>query len=149
MYLCKCAHAIYPVSLPQYYPSANELCSPPPPRSSFKANPALGQFVHYQRQLYRLYKSSKGDESCGIKATQVQLLEDIGFACRKKPGVLWMAQFNLLKTFEKKHGHVHVPMHYKDDKRLGHWVNVSRLASSLKLSFQTHYYHFLMAKSPY
>jgi len=43
-----------------------------------------------------------------------------------------MAQFNLLKKFEKEHGHVHVPMHYKNDKRLGHWVNVSRLASLLK-----------------
>jgi len=100
------------------------LFSPPP--SYFKANPPLGQFVHKQRQLYRQYKSKKGDESCYLKSFQVKLLEDIGFACRKKPGVLWMAQFSLLKKFEEEHGHVHVPMHYKKDKRLGHWVNVSR-----------------------
>jgi len=61
-----------------------------------------------------------------MNEAKIKLLEELGFACKKKPGLLWMAQYNLLKNFKEENGHCHVPMHYKKDKKLGHWVNNQR-----------------------
>ncbi len=77
------------------------------------------------RHQYREYKSS-GEKNGILDENKVKLLEDLGFACKKKPGLLWMAQYNLLKSFKEEHGHCHVPMHWKDDRKLGHWVNNQR-----------------------
>ena len=78
------------------------------------------------RHVYRQYKSSGGETNGILNETKVKLLEDLGFACKKKPGLLWMAQYNLLKSFKEQNGHCHVPMHWKNDRKLGHWVNNQR-----------------------
>ena len=85
----------------------------------------LGQWVNAQRHAYREYKSSGGNTNL-LNEERKALLEDIGFACQKKPGLLWMAQYNLLKEFKEENGHPHVPMHWKKDRKLGHWVNNQR-----------------------
>jgi len=46
----------------------------------------------------------------------------------KKPGkdFQWMVQYNALKAYYTKSGHSNVPMHFIQNKRLGHWVNNQR-----------------------
>ncbi len=38
----------------------------------------------------------------------------------------WMMQYDALKAFHQEFGHANVPMHFQNNKRLGHWINNQR-----------------------
>jgi hypothetical protein len=55
-------------------------------------------------------------------------LDAIGFAWRLIDPNSWESMFDSLVEFKKIYGHCNVPQHWKENKRLGKWVNTQRTA---------------------
>jgi hypothetical protein len=55
-------------------------------------------------------------------------LDEIGFVWRLNDPNSWESMFDRLVEFKKIYGHCNVPQHWKDNKRLGKWVNTQRTA---------------------
>jgi hypothetical protein len=58
--------------------------------------------------------------------TRITLLNDIGFAWNVND-MKWKQRFKELKEFQKQLKHCNVPVHYKQNRPLGIWVNNQRL----------------------
>jgi hypothetical protein len=95
-------------------------------------NKKLGRWVTTNRGSYREYKQTngqKGDPERMKHLESIGLVDDItiGYAkgCVKQN---WYGMYNQLLEFKQKHGHLTVPQRYKENKKLGRWVNTWRSA---------------------
>jgi hypothetical protein len=63
-----------------------------------------------------------------IIAKRGKRLDEVGFAWRLIEPNSWESMFESLVEFKKVYGHCNVPQHWKENKRLGKWVNTQRTA---------------------
>ncbi len=63
-----------------------------------------------------------------ISASRAARLDALGFTWEFNPAFTWEDMFNALVEFKKVYGHCNVPQHWKENKRLGKWVNTQRTA---------------------
>jgi superfamily II DNA or RNA helicase len=63
-----------------------------------------------------------------IIAERGKRLDEIGFSWRLVDPLSWESMFESLGEFKKIYGHRNVPQHWKENKRLGKWVNTQRTA---------------------
>ena len=88
----------------------------------YKIDPALGNWVNYQRNANKMNKIS--DER---KAK----LDSVGFSWGTVGSVskIWTEMFERLKEYKRQHGNCLVPKRYKIDPALGNWVGKQRKAN--------------------
>ena len=102
----------------------------------FADDPALGKWVHRQRQAYaaELERKAGRKPSCPmrISAARVKKLQLIRFEWKPEASV-WAERFAALQRFVKEHGHARVPQGFTDDPALGAWVNTQRQAYAAEL----------------
>jgi len=82
----------------------------------YKADPALGRWVHGQRYHCK-------------ESTKVDLLNQIGFAWKPLKLVQereWMDVYKRLVAYKARFGTADVPQRYKEDPALGRWVHRQR-----------------------
>lgn len=82
----------------------------------YKADPALGRWVHGQRY------------HCKCPAKRAQL-DEIGFEWKPikvTEGREWMDVYKRLVAFKNRYGHADVPQRWKEDLALGRWVHRQR-----------------------
>ncbi len=63
-----------------------------------------------------------------ISASRAARLDELGFTWEFNPAFTWEDMFNALLEFKEIYGHCNVPQHWKENKRLGKWVNTQRTA---------------------
>jgi hypothetical protein len=80
---------------------------------NFKSDPKLGRWVYKQRK-------------CCIDKDQIDLLNGIRFEWKLKEPIDWMDMYVRLVAYEKKYNNTRVPMGWKEDPKLGNWVNTQR-----------------------
>jgi hypothetical protein len=89
-------------------------------------NPKLGIWVMNRRSDYREYKRAngkKGDPERMKRLECIGLVDDITTKVAKEVAKeIWYGMYNQLLEFKQKHGHVKVPQHYNENKKLGRWV---------------------------
>ena len=61
-----------------------------------------------------------------IIAERGRRLDEIGFVWRLIDPLSWESMFENLVEFKRVYGHCNVPQHWKENKRLGKWVNTQR-----------------------
>ena len=61
-----------------------------------------------------------------ITAERVRRLNDLGFTWMLVDPLSWEHMFAALCEFKRRHGHCKVPQNWREDKRLGKWVNTQR-----------------------
>ena len=81
---------------------------------------ALAHWVRNQRAAKRYNRP--------IIAERGKRLDAIGFKWRLVDPNAWESMFESLMKFKKIHGHCNVPQHWKENQRLGRWVNTQRTA---------------------
>ena len=86
----------------------------------FVENKALGRWVQHQREMYSKKK---------LPQDRIELLESIGFIWDTHHAH-WMEMYKKLVAYEKKYGSTCVPQRWKEDPKLGRWVNTQRQAYS-------------------
>lgn len=84
----------------------------------FKEDPSFGTWVAMQRT-----KKRKGQ----LKPDREALLNEIDFIWELR-GQTFYEFYERLEEFKKKHGHLNIPAFNTEDKKLGRWVNVFRVA---------------------
>ncbi len=82
----------------------------------WEETPTLGLWVFTQRRAKK-----KGE----LRGERVHKLDLIGFEWSRFPP--WSEMFNLLVKYKRNHRHCNVPLNWKEDSRLGHWVNSQRV----------------------
>ena len=60
-------------------------------------------------------------EKTAMTVRRLRSLEDLGFIWDSR-FALWEQRMSDLMEFRDKHGHCHVPTHYKENKQLVTWV---------------------------
>ena len=80
----------------------------------------LGNWVRNQRAAKRYRRP--------IIVERGKRLDEIGFVWRLNDPNSWESMFERLVEFKKIYGHCNVPQHWKENKRLGKWVNTQRTA---------------------
>jgi len=111
-------------------------------------HPQLGNWVHWQRQLYR--RNYSLGESTSLTEERVQLLNELGFEwtrtrssksseqqtlsgressinnnnMKMSRSELWNLRYNELLLYKEEHGNCRVPISYP---KLGSWVSVQRV----------------------
>jgi Helicase associated domain len=114
----------------------------------------LGTWVHTQRLSRKAASKALGkddvvsdsltdDESSSLNEARQRRLANLGFVwclneaekspettriTRKSYDDQWDAMFECMRAFKVKHGHCLVPKRYKDDPKLGTWVDTQRTA---------------------
>ena len=86
--------------------------------AKYSANPKLGEWVRYQRNLYRLYHEEK---PTSMTAERFQQLDAIGFDWGGRRGDLasmWSERVGQLCKFKAQFGHCRVPARYSTNPRL-------------------------------
>ncbi len=63
-----------------------------------------------------------------ISASRAARLDALGFTWEFNPAFTWDDMFDALVEFKEVYGHCNVPQHWKENKRLGKWVNTQRTA---------------------
>jgi hypothetical protein len=94
--------------------------------AKYSANPKLGEWVRYQRNLYRLYHEEK---PTSMTAERFQQLDAIGFDWGGRRGDLasmWSERVGQLCAFQVQFGHCRVPARYSANRSLGRWVHYQR-----------------------
>lgn len=86
----------------------------------YNANPPLGEWVHRQRAIYN---NKRKDQK--LSSDQISLLNGIGFSWNRLEEV-WNERFKQLTEYKEQNGHCRVPQKYKDNPKLGSWVNEQR-----------------------
>jgi hypothetical protein len=61
-----------------------------------------------------------------ISPPRAARLDALGFTWEFNPAFTWEDMFNALIEFKKNYGHCNVPQHWRENKRLGKWVNTQR-----------------------
>jgi superfamily II DNA or RNA helicase len=61
-----------------------------------------------------------------ISRTRAARLDALGFTWEFNPAFTWEDMFNALIEFKSVYGHCNVPQHWRENKRLGKWVNTQR-----------------------
>lgn len=84
---------------------------------NWKACPALGEWVKYQRKLQKANK---------LSCTRVELLEKIGFDWAVSTREVWSQRLKELEDFKSAQGHCEVPKGWKDNPKLASWVKSQR-----------------------
>ena len=84
-----------------------------------KENPKLGTWVNTQRTA-----KCKGK----LAPERERRLDDLGFVWSKSKDERWEKMFRQLGDFQMEHGHCSVPLRYKENPKLGKWVNDQRAA---------------------
>ena len=99
--------------------------------NEFADDPALGKWVHRQREAYaaELERKAGREPSCAkrISAARVKKLQHIRFEWVVKPD-MWDRHFAALREFVKEHGLARVPYEFGDDPALASWVHRQRQA---------------------
>mmetsp|Transcript_8673 Transcript_8673/g.17700 ORF Transcript_8673/g.17700 Transcript_8673/m.17700 type:complete len:356 (-) Transcript_8673:502-1569(-) len=85
-------------------------------------NRPLGDWVHTQRQQYRLYQEEK---KSAMTEERIQALEDIGFSWDAREDI-WQQRFNELKEYRDRYGNCNVPNQWSENKQLANWVRKQR-----------------------
>ena len=91
----------------------------------------LYEWVTQQRKEYKRY--SKNAEASLLKEDQIQVLTSVGFSFQVRKDENWFHQFDQLKNFQKKYGHVLVQRN-AEFKGLGDWVVAQRTQHGLMLA---------------
>jgi glycerol-3-phosphate cytidylyltransferase-like family protein len=96
----------------------------------YSENKKLGMWVNNWRSKYKEYKKTdgqKGDPERMKRLESIGLVDDITTEVAKEGAkVNWYDMYNQLLEFKQKHGHVKVPQHYSENKKLGRWVRDRR-----------------------
>ena len=101
------------------YKEENGNCNVP---SQWKENTKLGHWVHTQRTQYRFLQ--EGKESY-MTEERIELLESIGFVWNQLEAT-WFELFDELKAYKNKYGNCNVSRGWKENEKLGRWVNKQR-----------------------
>ena len=98
--------------------------------SQYKKNKQLGNWVHSQRQYYRLFKEGK---KSSMTTERIQSLNDLGFVWSIGPSckhttvrVSWETRRQQLANYRKVEGDTNVSTYCKKNKQLGTWVRDQR-----------------------
>lgn len=99
----------------------------------YQDNPALGNFVNKQRQLYRKYLEG---ENSSMTPEKVDILKSLGFAFNTSSIPVrshssdraWQKMYNQLAEYHKLHGHTSLP----SNTSLGQWCVTQRYKYRLK-----------------
>ena len=92
--------------------------------SKYKKNPALGNWVTYQRKRYRTYMNGESRTSKVHKALSTEefrLLMDVGFVWNKVE-YTWKARYDELRKYKNEFGDCLVPKDYTKNPALATWV---------------------------
>jgi len=91
----------------------------------YSLNPALGKWVHKQRQDF---KKAKGDPKSQHMLKRFKALLEIGFEVEtnNRAEALWHQRFKELQDYRRREGHCDVPQAYELNMRLGKWVRRQR-----------------------
>ena len=95
----------------------------------YEHNPKLGIWVAHQRQQYKKWQKGVNAFITQKRINQLNKIDftwEVGSGGRKKD-TLWKQHFNKLVEYKKKHGDCLVPQHYKQNAKLGTWVNKQRV----------------------
>ena len=87
---------------------------------SWEEDPRLGRWVNMQRFL-----QSKGT----LQPDREAKLNELQFTCGRQEKK-WDASYQKLVEFNSRFGHCRVPWGWKEDPRLGRWVNTQRILQS-------------------
>ena len=93
----------------------------------YEDNPKLGTWVTRQRTQYRFRKEGK---KSSITDERVAKLVKLDF--KWSLNVPWEETFEQLKAFKAEHEHCNVPQSYKDNPKLGKWVDKQRYQYRLR-----------------
>ena len=85
----------------------------------YKENRKLGKWVHDQRLAQAEGK---------LAPERKRRLDDLGFVWSKSTDEMWEVMYRQLGDFQMEHGHCSVPLRYKENPKLGNWVNTQRTA---------------------
>ncbi len=83
----------------------------------FRDDTKLAAWVTTQRLMRK--KAMLPDE-------RVRLLDELGFTWQQRVRESWEDSYHKLIEFKAKHGHCRVPLNYKENPKLGRFVNVMR-----------------------
>lgn len=92
------------------YQKLNGHCEVP---RTYRANPALGRWVHQQRQLW--------DDLSQERQERLSLIK-FSISVRQP----WGSMYSMLLDYQKQHGNCNVPARYKNRPELGIWVVTQR-----------------------
>jgi len=93
----------------------------------YPENPHLATWVAEQRKQYKLLRDGRPSN---ISQERIDLLNDLDFTWNAQEAA-WDRSFQVLKTFQQKHGHCHVPNNQPQYRKLGLWVKEQRRHYSL------------------
>eukprot|EP00980_Cylindrotheca_fusiformis_P011686 scaffold2770_cov104-Cylindrotheca_fusiformis.AAC.7 len=85
-------------------------------------NEYLGNWVHQQREYYRLGLEGKSNP---LTQDRIDRLQSLGFSWTPKSEV-WNQRFGELLEFRRRFNHTNTPQKWSENKQLGSWVNVQR-----------------------
>mmetsp|Transcript_26549 Transcript_26549/g.48166 ORF Transcript_26549/g.48166 Transcript_26549/m.48166 type:complete len:885 (-) Transcript_26549:148-2802(-) len=104
----------------------------------YPPHPALGRWCSKQREYYR-QQSEDEVTTTPLTLERIQLLQTLGFSfapgrggrsrtprVQEKLDQEWETRFAELLQYRETHGHVDVPIRYKETGALGRWVAVQR-----------------------
>ena len=101
-----------------------------------KEDPKLGYWVSNQRGVYR---------NKTLTEKRNYLLNFIGFEwgkLSKRKKAPWEEVYQRLVAYKKEHKHTNVPQLYKEDQKLGYWVNNQRIVYKKKRMTKERQYLF-------
>ena len=92
-------------------------------------DPSLGHWVHFQRVYYKRFINS--DSGAWITQDRIDKLNSIGFCWTnidhsEKWDAKWLRRYGELVEYKILHGDCMVPIRFKENPKLGSWVNKQR-----------------------
>jgi hypothetical protein len=105
------------------FKAKNGHCEIPP---NYPENPKLGRFINAMRTQRN---------SGGLSPDRIGKLDALGFAWGSPRRIVinedgisaeWQARFDELLRYKQAHGHCNVPVNWRENPQLGHWVSQQR-----------------------
>ena len=78
-----------------------------------------------RKQYHRRLKPRQGLKKSTLNEQRLKLLMSLDFEWNAQEAAWSRHLANLLK-FKAEHGHVHVPLNYREDPKLGLWVSLRK-----------------------
>lgn len=90
---------------------------------TFPQNPKLGRWITLQRHNY---KRRRNGLKSPMSLNRIESLESIGFEWECSKRSTWIHMFSKLKGYKETKGHCLVPQNFKENPKLGRWVDKQR-----------------------
>lgn len=99
----------------------------------FVEDSQLGFWVSAQRRQYKLMETT-GAGASALTPERIRKLEEIDFqwSSTNPHHTPWEIRYEELREFVKKYGHAEVPIRWKENPKLSHWVSKQRHDFKLK-----------------